>query len=56
MRMVSNINLTTQSMEFKLRTCQFCVLRAFPLCQRPHIKNKKNNTQKKQVLSCGLLG
>ena len=46
MRMVSHINLTTQSMEFKLRTCQFCVLHAFPLCQRPHMKNKKNNTQK----------
>ena len=31
---------------FEMRTFQFCVLCAIPLCQPPHMKNKKNNIRK----------
>ena len=27
---------------FQLKTFQFCVLYVIPLCQRPHMKSKKN--------------
>ena len=32
----------SSSVGFELRTFQFCMLCAIPMCQPPHIKNKKN--------------
>ena len=41
------------SVEFQLRTFQFCVLRAILLCQPPHIKNQKN--EKNNISLCTLV-
>ena len=42
--------LPIPSVGFELRTFQFCVLCATPLCQPPHMKNKKNNIWKLRTL------
>ena len=42
--------LSSPSLGFELRTFQFCVLCAIPLCQPPHMKNKKNNIWKLRIL------
>ena len=47
------VSKTISSVGFELRTVQFCVLCAIPLCQPSHIKNKnnkKNNTWKIKIL------
>ena len=38
------------SLGFELRTFQFCVLCAIPLCQPSHMKHKKNNIWKLRIL------
>ena len=45
-----NPSQPSPSVGFELRTLKFCVLRVMPLCQAPHIKNKKSNIRKIRIL------